>query len=136
MEISEVGITLIVGLFILLAATIFRLISRVIDNGFGFVSALLSLTGIIVGFIFVAKSIVGIVEFGGLTITHETEAEVKAVGYQGIVIEFVNGYGEQTEKETVKIKNTEKYDEGETVTISITKYALFNDPIIIVKDDK
>lgn len=135
MEISEVGITLIVGLFFLLAAPFLRLISRVIDNGFGFVSALLSLIGIIVGFIFVAKSIVGIVEFGGFTITHETKAEVKAVGYQGIVIEFVNGYGEQTEKETVKIKNAEKYDEGETVTISITKYALFNDPIIIVKDD-
>ena len=136
MEISEVGITLIVGLFVLLAATLFRLISRIIDNGFGFVSALLSLTGIIVGFIFVAKSIVGIIEFGGFTITHETEAEVKAVGYQGIVIEFVNEYGKQIEKETVKIKNAEKYDEGETVTISITKYALFKDPIIIVKDDK
>lgn len=128
-EYSEVGISLIISI-IALTIAIFGII-KIFRSYFTIITIILTLAGIIVGSIFIAKTINGIDKFGGIFITGETEAEVISVGYQGVVIEFENEFGDTTYSETLKLENPQRYNNGDTITISITKCVFLKHPTTI-----
>lgn len=128
-EYSEVGISLIISI-IALTIAIFGII-KIFRSYFTIITIILTLAGIIVGSIFIAKTINGIDKFGGIFITGETEAEVISVGYQGVVIEFENEFGDTTYSETLKLENPQRYNKGDTITISITKCVFLKHPTTI-----
>lgn len=134
-EYSEVGISLIISV-IALTIAIFGII-KIFRSYFTLITIIFTLAGIIVGSIFITKTINGIDKFGGIFITSETEAEVISVGYGGIVIEFENEFGDVEYSETLKLENPQEYYKGDTITISITKCVFLKYPTTIsVKDNE